>query len=574
MNGIVSGFNEFGAVSVEEAMREVERLLGDPGFKSPERNRRFLRFVCDEYFDGRGDALKAYTIAVDAFGRPTNFDPSTDSIVRIEAVRLRNALSQYYEAHPDAEVRIDLPKGRYVPMFTRACPLAASKLSLLKGDLPDIRAMLGLRGHVDDKDRAEPRSAQRNVTVTIAATAIVLVVAFLIYWGFGAPLVMTDKPSVAIDMKIAADDASGEVVRDEIMVSLSQFQTLRTAWGNSDAGSAPAVFTSGIVSTVASTRLSNAYRVTLKHSEDADGQSVLWQVVDVSTGETLRSGVEQALTGVPGELSSKKQLARQVAARLAGRLGVINELEIAHEYASPTLGNGCVLRTMAKIDAATASDLANAKACLSATLAAAPNDADANAVMSLVLANASPDEAMAFADKAVMLAPSSDRARMAQSIALYQTGKIDAAITAGYRAMTMNPADSAIASKLSSMVYLTGRWEDGVALAIKSGLFDTSPHRNAAMTLALDAYRTGAYDEALFRARQMTDGDVLDDILVAATLGRQGKSEEARIVMTEVRTEQPDVEETFRSDLVARRFPLILIDALQDGLIKAGATFH
>src|ERR1044072_5824329 len=86
-------------VSEQEARQELERLLADPQFHSTDRNRNFLRFVAQELFEGRGAAVKAYTIAVDVFGRPPSFDPTTDPIVRIEATRLRASLAQYYEAH-------------------------------------------------------------------------------------------------------------------------------------------------------------------------------------------------------------------------------------------------------------------------------------------------------------------------------------------------------------------------------------------------------------------------------------------------------------------------------------------
>ena len=110
-------------VDQAEAQAEIGRLLTDSRFQSPERNRNFLRFIATEFFEGRAEAIKAYAIAVDVFGRPANFDPSVDPIVRIEATRLRAALTQYYDAHgSDTGIRVDLPRGRYVPVFTRMVP--------------------------------------------------------------------------------------------------------------------------------------------------------------------------------------------------------------------------------------------------------------------------------------------------------------------------------------------------------------------------------------------------------------------------------------------------------------------
>jgi hypothetical protein len=103
-----------------ECRHELSRLLSDPDFQCSDRNKRFLRYISDELFEGRQTAIKAYSIAVDVFGRPSSFDAAIDPIVRIEATRLRAALLRYYELHGhECEIHIDLPKGRYVPSFAK-----------------------------------------------------------------------------------------------------------------------------------------------------------------------------------------------------------------------------------------------------------------------------------------------------------------------------------------------------------------------------------------------------------------------------------------------------------------------
>ncbi|MBK5961333.1 hypothetical protein CCR97_24460 [Rhodoplanes elegans] len=62
---------------------------------------------------------------MEALGRDASFDPNSQSIVRTEAARLRQELDRYYaEAGRDDPIRIALPRGRYVPTFTRVAPLA------------------------------------------------------------------------------------------------------------------------------------------------------------------------------------------------------------------------------------------------------------------------------------------------------------------------------------------------------------------------------------------------------------------------------------------------------------------
>ena len=103
----------------------LESLLSDNDFVVSDRNKRFLRYIVEECLAGRGDRIKAFSVATDVFGR-TSFDPVLDPIVRIEATRLRAALSRYYSTHPErAAIRITIPKGGYVPEFEEVCPAQA-----------------------------------------------------------------------------------------------------------------------------------------------------------------------------------------------------------------------------------------------------------------------------------------------------------------------------------------------------------------------------------------------------------------------------------------------------------------
>ncbi|WP_375451589.1 hypothetical protein [uncultured Devosia sp.] len=91
--------------------------------------------------DGDEQAIKAYAIAVDVFGRTGNFDPQADPIVRVQARRLRSLLEQYYATTGDAEaVRISLPVGRYVPTFRRVQAEADDVPSVVVQPSTDQRA--------------------------------------------------------------------------------------------------------------------------------------------------------------------------------------------------------------------------------------------------------------------------------------------------------------------------------------------------------------------------------------------------------------------------------------------------
>jgi hypothetical protein len=79
---------------------------------------RFLSFVCEKYFEGTIDEVKEYSIAIQALGRPHDFDPQVDTIVRVTAHALRKRLEEYYRnAGAQHAVHICLPPGHYAPKF-------------------------------------------------------------------------------------------------------------------------------------------------------------------------------------------------------------------------------------------------------------------------------------------------------------------------------------------------------------------------------------------------------------------------------------------------------------------------
>jgi hypothetical protein len=97
---------------------ECDRVVAHSVLAKSPQLAKFLTFIVEETLAGRGDRLKAYTIATDALGRDANFDPQTDPIVRVEAGRLRRTLEQYYAGDGrDDPVIIELPLGGYVPVF-------------------------------------------------------------------------------------------------------------------------------------------------------------------------------------------------------------------------------------------------------------------------------------------------------------------------------------------------------------------------------------------------------------------------------------------------------------------------
>ena len=101
-----------------EIRAELDRILASKGFASAGRLSRLLRYVVDKTIAGQSDELKEYAVGIEVFDRDASYDPRLDSIVRVEAGRLRSRLDEYYNAEgATAPIRISLPRGGYAAQF-------------------------------------------------------------------------------------------------------------------------------------------------------------------------------------------------------------------------------------------------------------------------------------------------------------------------------------------------------------------------------------------------------------------------------------------------------------------------
>lgn len=118
-----------------EIRAQLDLILRSRAFIQSHRIRRFLQFVVEESLLGQPHRLKEYLIGLEVFDRREAFDPRVDSIVRVEARRLRYKLEEYYrtEGREDG-IRIVLRKGSYVPIFEyRSATTGVSPASARRG---------------------------------------------------------------------------------------------------------------------------------------------------------------------------------------------------------------------------------------------------------------------------------------------------------------------------------------------------------------------------------------------------------------------------------------------------------
>lgn len=118
-----------------EARSELAAVLASGIFNRAPGLAQFLCYVCARYFEGQAEQIKEYNIAVEALGRGAAFDQKKDSIVRVEAHRLRKRLKQYYENEGASHaLHIEIPPGQYIPRFVaRENPGSADAAPIIPG---------------------------------------------------------------------------------------------------------------------------------------------------------------------------------------------------------------------------------------------------------------------------------------------------------------------------------------------------------------------------------------------------------------------------------------------------------
>lgn len=100
---------QLGAIEASKTFAQATRLI------------RFLRYIVEATVSGNASRLNQYSIAIDVMERDAEFNPATDSSVRVEAGRLRAKLREYYDSEgAEDAIRFHLPKGRYNPDISLA----------------------------------------------------------------------------------------------------------------------------------------------------------------------------------------------------------------------------------------------------------------------------------------------------------------------------------------------------------------------------------------------------------------------------------------------------------------------
>ena len=169
---------------------EIEKLVASHALHGSESLCKLLRYLGRQALERPGIAVKEYQIATEVFGRQADFDPQLDSMVRVQAGRLRTKLAEYYSTEGGTDrIVVELPKGSYAVAFhERANPASAHGNGSAAGTW------------ANDSVEASAESAKRRFLVPVMSFALIAALA-MIGW-----LLWTQR-----DSDVSAANAAGAI---------------------------------------------------------------------------------------------------------------------------------------------------------------------------------------------------------------------------------------------------------------------------------------------------------------------------------------------------------------------------
>ena len=454
---------------------------------------------------GEESSIKAYTIAVDVFGRPQTFDPQSDPIVRVQARRLRTLLEQFYDTGKGhSAVQIRLPLGRYVPEFGLSqvpdpAPLPNVEASPVAAVIPP---------------RSEQQRSSRfflNAVLGLGFTLIGVALAVaLIRWTLPAanPVAQSSTPDFPSVTVAVFDNLTGQAVLDDdvaavgqrVAESLAKFELLRVVAG-------------GGKFTVRASVQESSGQFSLKAMLSQNGaDGIVWSMtITPPKGTTDTEALTLASTSLAAILGSA-----------TGPLHAADRAWLDQQTKLPDKPGlyVCALEYMAwrdlrKLDAAT-----SAADCLKQALVAFPDDAVALAEDAGLRAwiedfQAPPgtdqvqllSEEATEAGHAVSLLPNSSFAYQQQGLVLARQGLFDASLGALKKASELNPASMDALVIYGLLQWVTGDFTDGAAATERAITGVPSPPAYYYMTRAFDALRQRRFYDAIDAAQALAAGD-------------------------------------------------------------------
>ena len=516
-----------------EVREELHRILASPSFALSQRHRDFLSFIVEETIAGRADRIKAYTIATSALGRGADFDAQRDSIVRIEAGRLRRELERYYLTEgAGAKLRIEIPKGAYVPQFVSAEDAD-------RKDAPEKRSAKPYRGprlfvvpfDRDTESDVFPgfeRAFTRQVISGLTHFTTILVYGPETVRHHGAEPDLTALSSELDVDHILTGTVSLTAGRLTVDLLLQEVPEGRFVWAE---------------------RFERVFApADLQHLRDE-----------------IASLVVQRIAQPSGVLHSRSRNNEGEAPRnIRSYLAVMAYHEFFHTYEIDRIDE---IRAGLELAIKEDPGFAEAFACLamiitySVRYGSQPVDA-----MDAELARA-----IKLAKHALLIAPLSSRAHHALGMALWFSGEVDESLHTYRTALALNPFDTEIMAELALRYALQMDWAKALPLIEDS--YRRNPIQPDAYHMVPFLYHLaeGQPEEALKHARRISASNLLyGHLALAASAALTGQHEFARQAVESAERLVPDYGRQFFADARSRNLHPVLAKIWAEALHIAG----
>jgi adenylate cyclase len=521
-----------------DAVRDqLRRIVGCRGFDASKRNRLFLHYIVEETLAGRGGRIKAYTIATTVFGRDKDFDPQLDSIVRIEAGRLRRSLERYYFTAGEKDpIRIMIPTGSYVPSFEAVGPMAPASGPPSSAD----RRQPGKQGRTIfvmpfEEDGDQPLS--QRFTRGFTRQVIVGLTRFTDLFVFGPETTFSyggaaDLARLRMDLGIDFLLMGGMTVsadRFGVEALLIDARTGRHLWGESFERSLQA-------NEIVRMRDEVANRVVRTLAQP---YGVLFSNVARDTDETLPDNLTSYDWVIQFYRYCRKYdraLFEPVRAGL--EQAIVNDPDYAEAFACLSQVYSNAFRFGHDVSGVTADPV---------------------------------QRAVALARRAIELAPNASRGHHALALARWFAGDVNGSLEALETSRALNPNDTDVMADLGWRYAMLADWEKAVPLLEESFARNPAEPSTYRMGLFLYHYVHGRYEEALIEARRIDAPHVVHGFMAvamaAAQLGRRRETDAAVRAMLAI---DPNCGDHVVADLSGRNLHPDLIRIVVDGLREAG----
>jgi adenylate cyclase len=462
----------------DDIRRELERIVASPEFPGVGRCAAFLNYVVQEVLAGRAKRLKGYSVAIEVFGRQEGFTQD-DPVVRIEAGRLRRALERYYLLAGQADpLRIEVPKGGYVPTFTWSSPLAEVEFEPDSEPTPAAKPSFI---HLPIWPRRWVALAAVAVGV-VAAVASSFVHPTNVRSALGYPEVIATssqpgEPTLVVAPFTGLDGSPDAKVyatglTEELLTALPRFKEIKV-FGRE----ASEALSSGVDAAQVRNTLGAQYLLTGGVRVVENNVRVTARIVDTLTGAILWSKDYEDDLHSKGLFAIQTDVADKVAAAVAQPYGILSKAAAANLPPDDVDAYGCTLQFYAYRAALNAEQHGPVRACLESAVARYPAYATAWAMLSMAYLDehrfkynqrpGSPnalERSLQAARRSVQLDPDNTRGLQALMTALFFNKQPEDALRVGERALAINPNDTELLSEYGTRLAMSGQWRRGASV--------------------------------------------------------------------------------------------------------------